>query len=374
MNDSNGYKRRGGETHYDYPRAEDYSEVQGIVARKRANAEADIILRNESWREPDPGWSLEAARADPPSPVRQVINRLLPEGISMLAAQFKAGKTTFGIDMASCLISGEDFLNYFEVDRIAGNVGYWNMEVDESQMFEWQDRRVKTGAGRFYTAHLRGRRMDLLHDLTAEWAVNWLKNRDVDVWFLDPMGRMLDEENSSAVFNKWFQRLEAIATEARIRACLIIHHSGHAGAGMDDMIPRARGASAMMGNTDCNLTYRHAGALGEMPPDSRRYLSAFGRGIELWPELTLEYDYGNGSLYTVEGAPGRKGDRLERGIEQIIAAIQEAGDAELNNSDLREYMIGTASDKSAAIKAALRSGRIKTEKKPGSNALFYSLT
>jgi hypothetical protein len=377
MSGDNGYKRRGGETHYEYGqqwRAEDLSEVQVSLRRKRANAEADRILANESWKLPDLGVSFADELLDPPTPVRQVVQGILPEGISMMAAQFKAGKTTLGLNLASSLVSGEDFLDWFELEQLAGNVGYWNMEVDRSQMFEWQERLIKKHPEKMFTAHLRGQRMDLLYDLTAEHTVEWLRSNDIEVWFLDPMGRMLDEENSSAAFNKWFQRLESIVSEAGVRAVLIIHHSGHAGMGMDDAMPRARGASAMMGNTDCNWSYRHAGGLGEMPPDNRRYLSAYGRGVELWPELTLEFDYDDGKLYTVDNTSGRHGDKIERGIERVIEAIREAGNGELNNSDLRNSITGTAADKSAFIKAALRSGRIEISKKKGSKSEFYSLT
>jgi len=317
--------------------------------------------------------SLASARADPPSPVRQVIDGFLPEGISMMSAQFKAGKTTFGIDMASCLVSGDDFLECFEVDKIAGNVGYWNMEVDEAQMYQWQDQRVKTGAERFYTAHLRGKRMDLLHDLTAEWTVRWLKGHDIDVWLLDPMGRMLDEENSSSAFNMWFRSLEAIVTEAGVRATLLIHHSGHAGVGMDDAVPRARGASAMMGNTDCNIAFRHAGGLGEMPPDNYRYLSAFGRGVDLYPELSLEYDEYTRKYSVDDSAPSRKQTKLEFDIDRAVAAVEEAGDWELNKASLKSAMGGSNSNKDAAIDAAVRNGRLQVRQKPGSRAMFYAI-
>lgn len=355
----------------DGPRAEDDSEIQKQLILKRASREADRLLRNESWVEPDDGWSLAEARRDPPSPVRQVIHKLLPEGITILAAQFKSGKTTLGIDMASCLLAGEDFLESFEVDELAGNVGYWNMEVDESQMYEWQDRRVGAGAERFFTAHLRGKRMDLLSDVTAEWAVKWLTNRDVDVWFLDPMGRMLDDENNASEFNRWFQALEQIVTEAKVRATLIIHHSGHADAGMHDAIPRARGSSAMLGNTDANINYRHGGDLGQAPPDSRRYLSAFGRGVDV-PEMTLEFDRNSGQLYEIASASGREGDRLERGIDRAVAAVEDAGNWVLNKTRLKNAMGGSNTGKDAVIEEAIRSGRLiaRSDAKTSTGMLF----
>jgi|SRR5215469_1355818 len=352
--------------------AEEYSEFQREVGRQRNRRDASRFLDNESWTQPSPGCSLAEARLDPPSPVRFTINELLPDGISMLAAQFKVGKTTLGINLAASLASGEDFLDWFEVDEIAGNIGYWNMEVNESQMFAWQDQIVTRGADRIFTAHLRGHRMDLLSDITAEWTVSWLTAYDVDVWILDPIGRMLDDENSSSEFNRWFKALEEIVSKTKVRSTLLMHHSGHAESGNEDTIPRARGASAMLGNTDVNINYRHGGKLGEVPPDSYRYLSAFGRGVEV-SEITVGYDKGTGRLYMDECAQTRQESRIDRGIDNAVAVIEEAGNWVLNKGDLKKAMKGSSNDKDAIIDTAVQDGRLVTRRKAGSTAILYGI-
>lgn len=354
----------------DGPRSESQNLVEHHIANIRARRMALRIVDNESWTPPDPGRSLADSRESPPDPVRHVVEGLLPEGISILAAQFKAGKTTLGIDLSACLASGSRFLGHFPVAKLDGNVGYWNLEVDEPQMYEWQDRRIRKGADRIFTAHLRGRKIDLLHEPTAEWAIHWLKEREIDAWIIDPLGRMLEEENNPSEFNKWFRSLEGIVAEAGVRATLIPHHAGHAnGEDMADAVPRTRGASSMLGNTDANLGYRHGGKLGAMPPDSRRYLSALGRGVEVWPELTLDYESATGRLYAIENAPGREADRSERLADKAVNAVAEAGDWKLNNKALKEAIGGNSADRSKAIAAALKAERI-TSKVEGRETLY----
>lgn len=359
MNDDNGYRNVAGLRGI-VPTAEDFKDELHWRNTYRSQQRARDWLRNEGWKSPDPGRSLADARLDPPSPPRHIIHNLLPEGISMLAAQYKAGKTTLGVDMGACLVSGDDFLEYFDVDVIAGNVGYWNLEVDESVIYEWQDMRIKRGASRFITANLRGQTMDLLHDRVAEWTVRWLKEYDIDVWMIDPIGRMLEEENSSSEFSRWFRALERIATEAGIRATLLIHHSGHAASGQEDSIPRARGASSMMGNTDCNISYYHSGDLGSSPPNSLRYLSAFGRGIDQH-EISLDFDKRTGRIFVVDGA-SRYRDILDRYIDLAVAAIEEAGQWVLNRTELKAAIGGHAGNRDKVINSAVSTGVIIARK------------
>jgi ubiquitin len=49
------------------------------------------------------------------------------------------------------------------------------------------------------------------------------------------------------------------------------------------------------------MTYRHAGEHGGAPPDDKRYLSAFGRDVEV-DEFEIDYDRTNRSLFKTGGA------------------------------------------------------------------------
>jgi AAA domain-containing protein len=348
------------------------NRVERLADHERALRAARRIVDNEGWKAPDPGRSLAEARKSPPAPVLHVVEGLLPEGISMLNAPYKVGKTIFGIDLSACLVSDQDFLNHFKINDIGGDVGYWNLEVDEPQMFEWQNRRIKRGASRVHTAPLRGRRMDLFHEPTVEWTIDWLKDRDIVSWIIDPLGRLLDDENNPSEFNRWFRELERIAYEADVRMVLLMHHSGHAAVGQADSVPRARGASSMGGNTDANLSYRHGGSPGSYAPNSRRYLSAMGRGVDV-PELTLDYESGTGRLYVIEDAPGREADKLDGVVQKAVEAVTLAGDWVLNNIELQEAIGGNAAVRRRAITAALDDGAIISRSDGTGKPTLYAL-
>jgi AAA domain len=348
------------------------SRVEQFAETERARRAARRIVDNEGWKAPDPGRSLAEARKSPPPKVLHVVEGLVPEGISMLNASYKVGKTTFGVDLSACLASGRDFLGRFPINDIGGNVGYWNLEVDEPQMFEWQNRRVDKNASRVHTTHLRGQRIDLFHEAAAEWTIDWLKDRDITSWIIDPLGRLLDDESNPSEFNRWFRELERIVYEADVRMVLLIHHTGHPAVGQSDATPRARGASSMGGNTDANLSYRHGGSLGSYAPNSRRYLAAMGRGVDV-KELTLDYDSGSGRLYVVENAPGRDVDKLGEVVEKAVDAVTIAGDWKLNNAELQDAIGGNADARRKAIKAALNDGLIISRSDGIGKPTYYAL-
>src|SRR5215831_6710716 len=82
-----------------------------------------------------------------------------PRGNITSSCAVQAGKTTLGLNLAASLISGEEFLDWFEVEQLVGNVGYWNLEVDQSQMFDWQKLIIPRNTDKMFTAHLRGKRI-----------------------------------------------------------------------------------------------------------------------------------------------------------------------------------------------------------------------
>jgi hypothetical protein len=347
--------------------AEYRRELARLRIQRRARAELDA----EGWEPPGTGQTLTAARRNPPQPVHQTVQGVVPEGISIMAAQFKAGKTTLAINLADALGSGADFLGAYPVDFPAGRVGYWNLEVDEPQFYSWLDRCVKdsTAADRIVIQNLRGNPVNFLNKPHADWTVQWLLDNDIRAWVIDPLGRMLDEENSNSEFNRWIRELERIVRLAGVHTVFIPHHTGHGIAGQDGM-PRARGASAMLGGTDVNLSYRHGGELGGYPPDDRRYLSGFGRGIDL-REVTLDFDAATGRLFALSEAPGREADREDRLATKAVDALALSGEPRLNSTALQEAIGGNAAGRMKAINASVRAGLIVREK--DGRIVWYSL-
>jgi hypothetical protein len=290
--------------------------------------------------------------------------------------------------MGACLASGQKFLDYFPAADV-GNVGYWNLEVDESQMYDWIDRRIarstrrigrgtrteRCGEDRFFAAHLRGQNINLLLEPVREWAVKWLRDREVSVWFIDPQSRMVTNENDAAEYTEWFRAVEQVVREAQVRGTLIMHHAGHPAAGNSDAIPRSRGTSAMQGNPDGLLAYRHGGDLGSFPPDSLRYLSGFGRGVDL-SELTLDYKADTGQLYVVSDSPSQRDSdkmdsRARKAAEALALELTDSGDTELNAGEFDRLITGSKSEKVAVRVTAVRAGYVVARAGSG-HTKFYS--
>lgn len=344
------------------------------VVRLRRQRQAKKIVDSEGWQAPpDDFRSLSELSADPPSPVTQIVEGVLPEGISIMAAQFKAGKTTLAINLAGALGSGEDFLGSYPVNFPSyGNIAYWNMEVDAAQFYEWSNRCIKDeeARDRIVICPNRGRHIDFLDDNWAAWTVDFLGEMGIKFWIIDPLGRMLNEENSNSEFNRWFRRLEEIVRASGVIGVFILHHTGHAGKDDANGIPRSRGASAIMGGSDANLAYRHGGDLGGYPPDNRRYLSGFGRGVDL-PEITLDFDETTGRLYRLDNAPGRVADRNERLTDLAVEAFLLSGKDEMESRELQSAIGKSPAKACASMKAAVQAGMLV--KTPRGRKQIYSL-
>jgi hypothetical protein len=187
--------------------------------------------------------------------------------------------------------------------------------VDQSTLTGWlqqaaMDRKAQK---RIYPMCLRGNRsVDFDNDLAVEWAVRWLTEHNVKVWIIDPLSKLYrDDEQSNREFNRWWLRAEDIAARAGVRVVVLVHHTGHDETTAD----RARGASAMMGNPDVLITYRHSGQHGALPPNDKRYLAAFGRNVAL-PEFEIDFDAATNELFaTGSGMNHKDAHRRQRAID-----------------------------------------------------------
>lgn len=122
--------------------------------------------------------------------------------------------------------------------------------------------------------------------------MRWLSEHAVAVWIIDPLSKLYrGDDESNHEFNQWWLRVEDIAARAGVRVVVMVHHTGHSESAAD----RARGASAMMGNADVLMTYRHDAKHGTLPKSTKRYLSAFGRNVDV-PEFEIDFDAGSGRL------------------------------------------------------------------------------
>lgn len=352
------------------------------VEAARARAHATTVLAADGWREPSVSVSLAEARKKPPPAPRYLVDGVVAEKtVVLLAAAYKTGKTTLALDLAASVAAEEPWLGRFPVDFPAGNIGYWNVELAENRMYEWMDSRCDEApavAERVFPVHLRGFSMDLRTSICADWTRKWLCDNDIRLWIFDPIGRNLAEENSNTEVNAWWSALEAVVADTPVSegAVLLIHHAGHGETGKD-ALPRGRGASALGGNADDLLFFRHGGKNGDLPPDDMRYLSGIGRFLDLDGEVVLAYDRET-RVFRADGeGRTREDDRAARGAEEAREALElgllrEKSDR-INQSQLLLGMRGQKQEQMAKIRAAITCGLILEEKHGYKNSTWYSI-
>lgn len=292
-----------------------------------AKAEARRLEAAQAWSAPPYPASAYEQLADEPPDVDWIFGDLW-SGIAQINAQKKSGKTTLLMNAAASLVTGEPFLGRFEVATESDcRVGYLNMELTKAQFNRWLADMALADDGLKRLVPYHGRehgRLDLSSDAAVEWVVRWLRDTGISVLIMDPLGSFYDQPSGgdpNAAYLRWWGRLEHVVLQADLRGVLIAHHTGYS----EDGGNRARGASAMMDKPDVNLTYRYnvgEGSHTDAPVDSKRYLSAFGRDVDI-PEFEVGYQPTTRRL-RVTGGGGRMDAEAERQAQRMRDEVLRA--------------------------------------------------
>lgn len=270
------------------------AEVSKQLLRLNTTAEAKRLQSLGAWTEPqDQGDALHQYQNRPPAP-DWLIKELIPPGSRVLVnAQWKTGKTTLGVNLLHTLVTGRDFLRRFSLaTKPLEAVAYWNHEVDQQTFLGWlHDRGLidpdEPYGRRIFPLHTRDftSQINFDNDAAVEWAVNWLKERRIEAWFIDTLSRLYTgSEKENDEITRWWQTMNEVAAKAGVKTVVIFHHTGYS----EEAQERGRGASALMGLPDVLVSFRHNGKPGEFPPDNIRWLKAFGRNVHL-DEVELDY-------------------------------------------------------------------------------------
>ena len=269
-------------------------EIQKLLKRNIAQK----IVTLEQWAEPDDEGSLTYQLDNPDPDPGSLVDELIPNGGSVIAAgPAKLGKTSlFTVNLTYALVTGKLFLGRFATHLGDDEcVGIWNLELSKSMLNGWlsETGMSHSAHSRVFPLGLRGKRIDFDDNRAVDWAVKWFRDRNIKVWVIDPQSRLFHhDENSNAEFNRWWMFVENIAARAQLRAVVDIHHTGHS----ENASGRGRGASAMEGAPDVLISLYHNGEYGEKPKDSKRYLSALGRNVDV-PETEFDRDPVTGLYY-----------------------------------------------------------------------------
>jgi hypothetical protein len=286
-------------------------DAKGLMAASRAAQAPDLH-----------GIDLHTFLSQPDEAVAYRIDTLWPEaGRVLLAAAAKSGKTTLvAANVLPSLVDGREFLGRHAAAPVEGNIVMLNMEVGENTMRRWMRDAGIEAAHRVIVANLRGKAsaVSIASPAGRQRFAAWLADQGAACVILDPLAPLLAslslDENSNAdvatFFSWWGEALEL----AGVRDDLVTHHTGHAG-------QRSRGASRLLDEPDAiwTLTRENDETTGEFSHlDPVRYLSAFGRDVEMHPEA-LEFDTSTRSLrLTGKGKAEMKGDRDAQAILDVF--------------------------------------------------------
>jgi hypothetical protein len=120
----------------------------------------------------------------------------------------------------------------------------------------------------------------------------------------------------------------------------------------------------MMDNPDVNMTYRHLGQHSNRPPDSKRYLSAFGRDVDV-PDFEIDYHAPTRELFAT-GLGGRSVAKEQAEVKRARDAIMsfDAKGEKPNKKELFKALHWTYSGRGSAeadkwYEAALDAGYIR---------------
>lgn len=246
-------------------------------------------------------------------PVTYLIDRLAPSrGNILLAAQYKAGKTTLRDNMVRALADGMPFLGTFEVPETK-RVVIIDAELEEATLRRWLRDQDIRNTGRVSVVSLKGQigSFDILDPNTrAAWA-DVLRGNDVLVFdclrpVLDALG--LSEHTEAGRF---LVALDALKREAGMESTTLVHHYGHGA-------ERSRGDSRILdwADTIWNLNRDDVN-----DPASPRFLMAYGRDVDV-PQGALTFDPETRALSYEEG--GQRTSGIARARDAVAELLSDS--------------------------------------------------
>lgn len=293
------------------------AEATAKVRRQRqANRQVDQEEAVARFTVPPSGERVDRFVAQADEPMLWLIGDVLPLGANVtLTAPYKTGKTTMIGELLRSLCDGESFLGNHRVcdQRLVGNVGLWDYEMTTRQHRHWLKELGVVNGSRAWALHMRGHSLNLLSDVGADWAVTWLRDRNIGVWIIDPFARAyLGEENDNGAVTAWTDRIDVIKQRAGVHTFVMPVHTGRREGDI-----RARGATRIDDWPDVRwLLDNH---------DGSRYFRATGRDVEV-VEVGLTYDRLTRRL--LGDRPGRKttDTTVDEAAETVFALLPAHGD------------------------------------------------
>lgn len=220
------------------------------------------------------GQQFQANKPDHP---KWVIDGLIQHGGSVvLAAQYKAGKSTLMLNLIKSMTTATPFLGAFEVPHKL-KVAYVDLELGYSLAWDWFDEIPGVDFDRMiYVPRVgQGAQLNLQSEtIRSKWARK-LRQANVDVLIVDPMSPVMSalgiDEGSAETVRPMLDAFDVLKVEANLQSVVLTHHTGHQNTG------RARGSTAWM---DWPAAFMSLMKQGEDETAPRNF-RAFGRDVSV---------------------------------------------------------------------------------------------
>jgi hypothetical protein len=337
------------------------------LARQRLQRDARRVLEAEDRppARPPEILTLRQRMARPHPPITYRIDGWQPSGSRiMLAAQFKAGKTTLVGNIARCLLDGDLWLGQYSVQPLTGTLVILDLEMSAHQLDGWlADQRI-VNDDRIVPIPLRGNAgcLDIIDPkIRTQWA-DRLRKLGCEYLVLDCLRPIMDalglDEHRDA--GRFLVALDALLAEAGISDALIVHHMGHTA-------ERSRGDSRIRDWPDVEWRL-----VREDPddPGSARYVSAYGRDVDI-PESQLEHDPTTRHLIVLGGS--RKESHGRGALTDVEAVI---GAQEMSGNEIEKALKDSEHSREAvrmALKIGVRDSRLAARSGPRNAKLYRQL-
>jgi AAA domain len=305
---------------------------------------------------------VEDLVAQPEFPPETIVGLHRTGANAVIAAQYKAGKTTLVDNLIRALVDDEPFLGEYPV-HFDGRVALFNYELDEGQMVEWLGNLGIRNPDRVTTVHLRGLRLPLIAERAQQWAIEFMLEHDIKTWILDPFARAFagcGNENDNGEVGAFLDALDLVKHEAQVPDLWLTHHFGRKD--HDQGQEHGRGATRLDDWPDVRwlLTRQH----------DDRFLKVHGRGVDvaetqlLW-EPSGRLRLGGGTRQDSKRAAAELD--LEFAVKRIVDAVRATPGA--STRAIEQALKGTSkATVGQALRVAIESGEVV--RRPGVRNAF----
>ncbi|WP_248240269.1 AAA family ATPase [Microbacterium kunmingense] len=286
-------------------------QVRRLLVNAEARTRFDQINAGRKQADPPHVQRLDAFLAEPDEDTAYRIDGCFPTGGNLvLAAQYKAGKSTLVGNLLHSLADGTDFLGTWATNP-AARIVLLDNELDPRTLRRWLRAHQIQHPERIDVVSLRGA-LSTFDILDATTRATWAERiGHADVLILDCLRPVLDalglDENHDA--GRFLVAFDELRAAAGIDESVIVHHMGHSG-------ERSRGDSRILDWPDA--TWRIVRESED--PASPRYFSALGRDVNVTEGL-LQYDHDTRTLTYVGGT--RHQTRDEGATLRAVDAVAE---------------------------------------------------